>query len=208
MRTGLVRTINLFLKRFLDIIGSSLGLILVLPIFIFAILLIKLTMPGPIFFTQDRVGKDRAVFKILKLRTMKVDKVAEKNLDFSKDENRLTSTGRLLRRIKIDELPQLINVFKGEMSLVGPRPTVMQQVEKYTDFQLQRLTMRPGMTGLAQINGNITLSWEQRIKYDIKYINNFNILLDLGILFKTVAIILFGEEKFKKEDIVIKEKAH
>ena len=84
MRTGLVRTINLFLKRFLDIIGNSLGLILVLPIFIFAILLIKLTMPGPIFFTQDRVGKDEAVFKILKLRTMKVDKVAEKNLDFSK----------------------------------------------------------------------------------------------------------------------------
>jgi undecaprenyl phosphate N,N'-diacetylbacillosamine 1-phosphate transferase len=200
-----MRTFNLFIKRLIDLFGSLIGMIIMSPLLIIVAILIKLTMPGPILFMQERVGKDKKIFDILKFRTMTVDEEAEKNLDFFKDEDRLTPVGRLLRRTKIDELPQLINVLKGDMSLVGPRPTVMQQVESYTDYQMQRLTMRPGMTGLAQVNGNTALPWEQRIKYDIEYINNFSILLDFRILFKTVAIVLFGEERFRKGKSVVSE---
>jgi undecaprenyl phosphate N,N'-diacetylbacillosamine 1-phosphate transferase len=200
-----MRNLNLCLKRLLDLFGSGLGLVLISPLLAAAMLLIKTTMPGPLFFTQERIGKNNKAFKILKLRTMKVDKKAERTLDFSKDEKRLTMTGRLLRRTKIDELPQLINVFKGDMSLVGPRPTIRQQVENYTEYQLQRLAMRPGMTGLAQVHGNISLTWEQRIEYDIAYIYDFNIILDLKILLKTIAIVFWGEEAFKKEVPVAKE---
>ena len=201
-----MRQVNLIIKRIIDLLGSGLGLILISPIFLITILLIKTTMPGPIFFTQERVGKDKKIFKILKFRTMKVDKEAEKSLDFTKDKDRLTSTGKVLRRLKVDELPQLINVFKADMSLVGPRPTIMQQVDKYTEHQLKRLKIKPGMTGLAQVNGNIALAWEQRIKYDIEYVQKFNLLLDIKILFKTVAIVLFGEARFKREKSVVEEK--
>ncbi|AIF44553.1 sugar transferase [Virgibacillus sp. SK37] len=194
-----MRKFNLFIKRTLDILGSGLGLLIISPLLIIVTILIKVTMPGPVFFKQDRVGKNMKGFQILKFRTMKVDTEAEKNLDFSKDEDRITTLGKVLRRTKIDELPQLLNVFLGDMSLVGPRPTVMVQVENYTKYEEQRLNMRPGMTGLAQVNGNITLPWEQRIEYDIEYIKKFSFLLDCKILIKTVAIVLFGEAKFKKE---------
>lgn len=200
-----MRELNLSIKRLIDFFGSAIGLIVISPILIISAILIKSTMSGPIFFTQERVGKDKTVFKILKLRTMRVDKEAEKNLDFSKDKDRLTNTGKFLRRVKIDELPQLINVFKGDMSLVGPRPTVIKQVEKYTPYQIQRLLMKPGMTGLAQVNGNISLSWNQRIDYDIEYINKFSILLDIKILLKTVAIVFLGEKRFKRENPTIKK---
>jgi undecaprenyl phosphate N,N'-diacetylbacillosamine 1-phosphate transferase len=193
-----VRNFNLILKRLIDIAVSLICLIILLPVFILTVLLIKITMPGPILFTQERVGKSKILFEILKFRTMKVDKEVEKNLDFSKDEERLTRLGKFLRRFKIDELPQLFNVLKGDMSLVGPRPTVMNQVKRYTTYQLQRLNMKPGMTGLAQVNGNISLTWAERIEYDIEYIDNFSILLDLRILLKTVAIFLIGEERFKR----------
>lgn len=198
-----MRNVNLCIKRFIDFVGSGIGLILVSPLLVIAAVLIKLTMPGPLFFTQVRVGKDGKKFNILKFRTMKVDKVAEKSLDFSKDKDRLTIAGKILRRAKIDELPQLINVFKGDMSLVGPRPTIQQQVDNYTKFQMQRLCMRPGMTGLAQVNGNITLPWEQRIEYDVEYIQKFNIILDFKILIKTIAIVILGEGKFKKEKMTV-----
>ncbi len=200
-----MRTLNLALKRIVDILCSLIGLIILSPIFLIVSILIKTTMPGPIFFTQERVGKNKKVFRILKFRTMKVDKEAEESFDFSKDKDRLTWTGKFLRRYKIDELPQLINVLKGDMSLVGPRPTVMKQVKKYTSYEMKRLDMKPGMTGLAQVNGNVTLPWEQRIKYDIEYINKFSILLDFKILFKTIAIVIFGEDKFKKEQADLEE---
>ena len=128
---------------------------------------------------------------------MKVDKEAEKSHDFTKDAERMTPFGNLIRRLKIDELPQLINVFKGDMSLVGPRPTIKEQTDLYNDYQRQRLKMRPGMTGLAQVNGNISLSWDERIKYDVEYVTNFSVLLDLKILFKTVGVVVFGEAKYK-----------
>lgn len=195
----MTRKINLFIKRTVDILGSGMGLLILSPILLVTALLIKITMPGPVFFKQVRVGKYKKTFSILKFRTMKVDLDAEKNHDTSKDEERKTVLGNILRRTKIDELPQLINVFKGDMSLVGPRPTFAEQTDTYNEFQMQRLNMRPGMTGLAQVNGNITIPWEERIKYDVMYVQNFSVPLDIKILFKTMKVILFGEEKYAKE---------
>ena len=191
-----MRTIDLFIKRTADIILSGIGIIIVSPILLVAIIAIKITMPGPVFFYQERAGKNMKPFNILKLRTMKVDKEAERILDGKKDEERITPVGRILRRTKLDELPQLINVFKGDMSLVGPRPTIMSQAKGYNSFQKKRLRMRPGMTGLAQVNGNISLSWDDRITYDINNIEEFNIGLDIRILIKTIKVIIFGEEKY------------
>lgn len=192
----MVKKLNLFIKRCVDIFGSGLGLLFLSPILLLTTLAIIIFMPGPVFFKQERVGKKGKPFKILKYRTMKVDKQAEQAHDFSKDQERLTKLGKVLRRTKIDELPQLINVFKGDMSLVGPRPTVLEQVEQYTERQRRRLDMCPGMTGMAQVNGNIELEWDERIEYDLEYIDKFSILLDLKILLKTVGVVLFGEEKF------------
>ena len=193
-----MRQLNLIIKRFGDLLGSGLGLILVSPILLITVVLLEIFMPGPVFFRQQRVGKDGKTFNILKIRSMKVDKEAEKRHDFSKDEDRKTRFGNIIRRLKIDELPQLINVFLGNMSLVGPRPTVKEQTDLYNDYQRQRLNMRPGMTGLAQVNGNISLTWDERIDYDVEYINNFSVWLDVKILLKTIAVVIFGEGKFKR----------
>lgn len=193
-----MRVINLGVKRFFDLLFSGLGLLILSPILLITALLIKIFMPGPVFFRQERVGKGGRLFRILKLRTMKVDRQAEETHDFSKDVARRTRLGDFLRRTKIDELPQLLNVFKGDMSLIGPRPTVKEQVDAYTAHQRRRLQMRPGMTGLAQVNGNVALSWDERIEYDIRYIEHFSVFLDLRILCKTVLVVLFGEARFKK----------
>lgn len=190
------RKINLIIKRAFDFLGSFICLLIASPVLLIVCLLIKIFMPGPIFFFQERVGKDGKVFKIYKLRTMKVDKEAEKSFNVAKDNERLTALGRVLRRFKIDEVVQLINVLKGDMSMVGPRPTVKIQTDAYSEYERQRLKMSPGMTGLAQVNGNAKLSWKERIDYDVTYVNTFSVWLDIKILCKTVLIVLFGEEKF------------
>lgn len=187
----------LLIKRIIDIIGSVLGLIIFSPLFLVIVLLIKTTMPGPVFFKQSRVGKGKKEFYIIKFRTMNPDYEAEKKLDFSKDKERTTFIGNILRRTKIDELPQLINVLVGDMSLVGPRPTIMRQVIRYGPYELLRLDVRPGMTGLAQIKGGKKLKWSERIRYDIEYINNYSLQLDLKILFNTLLVIIRGEKKIK-----------
>lgn len=199
IQQSIMRKLNLGLKRGFDISVSALGLIILFPILALTVLLIKITMPGRIFFRQERVGKGKRVFQILKFRTMKEDRQAEETHDFSKDAERMTRTGNVLRRLKIDELPQLWNVLVGDMSLVGPRPTVIEQVEQYDEFQMRRLEMRPGMTGLAQVNGNVSLTWNERIKYDVKYIEKFSVLLDVIIMAKTFLVVIFGEQKFRKE---------
>ena len=192
-----MRQLNLALERLTDLLGSGIGLIIISPILLITVVLLEIFMPGPVFFRQQRVGKNGKTFNILKFRSMKVDKEAEDNHDFTKDEERRTPFGNLIRRLKIDELPQLINVFRGDMSLVGPRPTVKEQTDLYNAYQRQRLKMRPGMAGLAQVNGNISLTWDERIDYDVEYINKFTFLLDIKILFKTEVVVIFGEEKFK-----------
>lgn len=192
----MTRKLNLFLKRGFDIIASGMGIILLSPFFVLVSVLIKVVMPGPVLFKQVRVGKHKRLFKILKFRTMRVDKAAENSHDVSKDAERLTTLGKFLRRTKIDELPQLVNVFIGDMSLVGPRPTFEEQVRQYSKRQMKRLDMRPGMTGLAQINGNTALSWDERIRFDIRYVERFSVGLDIRILLKTLGVVVVGEERF------------
>lgn len=193
-----MRRLNLAIKRTADIIFSAAGLIVLMPVLLISAILLEVFMPGPLFFKQQRVGKNGRLFNILKFRSMKVDKALEASHDFTRDAERMTPFGKLLRRTKIDELPQLWNVLVGDMSLVGPRPTVKEQTDKYNDYQRQRLNMRPGMTGLAQVNGNVSLTWDERFVYDIEYVNNFSVLLDIKILCKTVLVVIMGEEKFKR----------
>ena len=196
----MMKSFRLAVKRLFDIIFGSVCLLILSPVLLVAVLLIEVFMPGPVFFMQRRVGRNGKEFNILKFRSMKVDKEAEKNHDFSKDEERMTAFGNLMRRLKIDELPQLINVIKGDMSLVGPRPTVKEQTDLYTEYQRRRLDMRPGMTGLAQVNGNTALTWDERIVFDVEYVSNYTLLLDAKILLKTVAVVICGEDKFKSKE--------
>lgn len=197
------RELDLLLKRMLDFLISVILLMVLTPLIIVISLIIKLTTPGPVFFTQRRVGRNGVIFKIIKFRTMQVDEEMEQRsekhrVDSANDQERMTRVGRILRRLKLDEIPQLINVLKGDMSLVGPRPTFERQVLKYTDHQRKRLLMRPGMTGLAQVKGGTSLTWEERINYDIDYIENYSLWLDFLILIKTFLIVLLGEKRFKK----------
>ncbi len=193
-----MRQLNLFAKRLIDLLGSLTGLIILLPVFVIISILIKLTSKGPIFFTQERLGKNGKIFKIIKFRTMVVnaekmgDRIAVKN----EDDPRITKVGKFLRATSLDELPQLLNVLKGDMSLVGPRPPVPYHPYKYEDynnFQKRRFEMRPGMTGLAQVSVRNSVPWDERIKLDVEYVEKFSILLDIKILFKTLQKIFYGE---------------
>jgi len=189
------------MKRIFDLIVSIIVLILLSPIYLLIPILIKIESKGPVFFRQNRVGINKKTIVVFKYRSMKVDKQAEENFEFHKDAIRVTKVGKFIRRTKIDELPQIFNVLKGDMSIVGPRPTIRSQVEEYTDRQKKRLSIRPGLTGLAQVNGNINLNWDERIEYDLEYIEHQSFWLDLKIIFKTVGVVLFGEDKFTKKRV-------
>ena len=171
-------------KRAIDIVCSGLGLIVLSPILIIAAILIRKNLGSPIFFTQDRIGKDGKVFKMIKFRTM-LD-ATDKYGNQLPDEERLTSFGKLLRSTSIDELPELVNVFLGDMSLVGPRPLLVEYKDLYSTEQWRRHEVRPGITGWAQVNGRNSISWAERFKLDIEYIDNYNLILDIKILFMTV----------------------
>lgn len=188
----------LILKRIFDILASGIGLIILFPIFIIMGILVKLDSKGPVFFVQERAGKDGKIFKAYKLRTM-VDNAERMGKGLRKDDPRITHIGKYLRW-GIDELPQLINVFKGDMSLVGPRPTVIRQVNQYSKEHRRRLEMKPGITGWALINGRNKLTWPERIKLDIWYIDHWSVWLDLKILFKTVWVVIFTREGLYGKD--------
>ncbi|PID05902.1 MULTISPECIES: sugar transferase [unclassified Sporosarcina] len=190
-------------KRIFDILASSVVLILFLPIWILIALLIKITSPGPVLFLQDRPGLHKKIFKIYKLRTMKTgSETMIKGQEVGKNDERITSIGKFLRRSKIDEVPQVLNVLKGEMSLVGPRPERIASLEDYTYEIAKRLKMNPGMTGLAQVSGNIHLSLEDRYKLDVYYVEHFSLWLDLKIIIRTVGVVLFGEDRYMNKSIV------
>jgi len=181
-------------KEIFDKIVSFVALIVLLPIFLVVALLIKLDSKGPVFFLQERVGKDEKIFRAIKFRTMFVEAPEKtKGVYINKDNPYVTRFGKLLRRSGIDELPQLINVLKGEMSFVGPRPTLPYQVAKYDDFQKKRLLMKPGITGWALVNGRNKLTWSERIKFDVWYVEHWSFWLDIKILFKTVWVVAKGE---------------
>lgn len=187
-----MRAIQLFIKRAFDIIVSLTLIILLtaIPVLIIVPIVIKLTSKGPAVFTQERVGKGGKVFKIYKFRTMRIpeDSIRPDGTVMEPKE-RITKVGRFLRKTSLDELMQLFNVLFGHMSLVGPRPTLPSQVEKYSEYHHQRHNMRPGVTGLAQVNGRNRLTWAEKIDFDIDYVKNYSLWLDIKILFKTVGVI-------------------
>jgi len=180
------------IKRVIDFLGALIGLIFLSPLLLILAILIKLDSPGSVFFRYERIGKGGNKFKPFKFRTM-VRGAIEAGLGYniSEGDERITMIGRFIRKWGIDELPQLIDVLRGEMSLVGPRPTFQYQVEKYNDFQKKRLLVKPGITGWAVVHGRNLLSWEERIKYDVWYVENWSLWLDFKILFKTISLIIF-----------------
>ena len=194
------KRISLRIKRIFDMLASGIALIVLLPIFIIIGIFIKIDSRGPVFFVQKRAGKEGKIFKACKLRTM-VDNAVEMGLGYeiAKDDSRITRVGKYLRW-GIDELPQLLNVFRGEMSLVGPRPTLPEQVARYSKEHRRRLEMKPGLTGWALVNGRNKLSWPERIKLDIWYIDHWSLWLDLKILLKTVWVVIFTREGIYGKD--------
>lgn len=186
------------MNRALDIAVAGLGLVASAPVLAVAALAIKLEDRGPILFRQKRVGKDGVEFELLKLRTMAVN--AERlGAGYAVDQGdaRITRSGRLLRRASIDELPQLWNVVRGEMSLIGPRPTLAYQVEKYTPRQRRRLDVLPGLTGWAQVHGRAKLPWDERIELDVWYVEHQSLRLDLAIMLRTVGTLVSRSGTYK-----------
>lgn len=180
-----------FFKRFLDIFWSFLGLVILLVPMLLVALLIKLDSKGPVFFKQKRIGKNGKVFNIYKFRSMCVGAEGTGSGVYSgKDDKRVTRIGRILRATSIDELPQFINILKGDMSFIGPRPPLTYHpwpIENYTEEQLKMFNARPGITGWAQVNGRKEVEWNKRIELNVWYVENVSFLLDLKILFKTIA---------------------
>ncbi|MEK7665114.1 MAG: sugar transferase [Patescibacteria group bacterium] len=186
---------QIILKRIFDFIVSLTVIILLFPLFLITVVLIKIDSHGPIFFIHERAGKNGKPFYPLKFRTMEEGSI-EKGLGYnvSEKDERITRTGKFLRKWGIDEFPQLINVLKGEMSLVGPRPAFLHHIKKYSDFQKKRLLMKPGIVGWALIHGRNSLSWEERIKHDVFYVENWSFWLDIKIIFKSFYLILIKQE--------------
>jgi lipopolysaccharide/colanic/teichoic acid biosynthesis glycosyltransferase len=179
------------LKRLFDFLFAGFIFFSLFPVFLLVSLLIFLRMGFPIFFIQPRPGKDGKVFPLLKFRTM--SQVADSSGQLLSDQVRLTKLGRLLRKLSLDELPQLINVLRGEMSLVGPRPLLVEYLPLYSIDQARRHDVLPGITGWAQINGRNTLSWDEKFKLDVWYVDNQSFFLDLKILFLTLKKVLIRE---------------
>jgi lipopolysaccharide/colanic/teichoic acid biosynthesis glycosyltransferase len=181
------------LTRLVDLVVASVALLFCSPLLAAAVIAIRLDSRGPAIYQQRRVGKDGRVFELLKLRTMVEgsDPVGVGTV-VTRDDPRVTRVGRLLRRFSLDEIPNLINVLRGEMSIVGPRPTIKAQVVDYTPRQRRRLEVKPGITGWAQVQGRAGIPWEERIELDVWYVDHRSLLLDLRILGKTFVLLITG----------------
>ncbi len=180
-----------FIKRGLDFLTSSLVLLFLSPLLGLIALLLAIAQKGNVFFIQERPGKNANIFKIIKFKTMTDDKDAEGQL--LPDEKRLTNIGKFVRSTSIDELPQLINVVKGDMAIVGPRPLLVKYLPLYNDFQSKRHDVRPGITGWAQVNGRNAISWEKKFELDVWYTQNLSFLLDLKIILLTIKKVFWRE---------------
>ena len=181
------------LKRFFDFTSSAIGLAIASPVIIGTAIFVKKKIGSPIIFKQVRPGQYGKPFGLYKFRSMTNEK--DQNGELLSDEVRLTSTGKLIRKLSLDELPQLVNVLKGDMSLVGPRPLLMEYTELYNERQIKRLDVKPGITGWAQVNGRNAISWEDKFELDVWYVENQSFLLDMKILYMTV------QKVFKREGI-------
>lgn len=182
-----------YIKRILDFVLSLIAIICLSPVYLIVAILVRVKLGSPVLFTQDRPGKDEKIFKMYKFRSMTDAKDAEGNL--LPDDVRLTKFGRALRATSLDELPELFNILKGDMSIVGPRPLLVRYLERYNEEQKHRHDVRPGLTGLAQVNGRNAISWEDKFRYDVEYTRNVTFIGDCKIILMTVAKV------FKKEGI-------
>jgi lipopolysaccharide/colanic/teichoic acid biosynthesis glycosyltransferase len=188
------------LTRLFDIVVGTIALIVTAPVQAIAIVAIRLETPGHPIYRQHRVGKDGVPFEMLKLRTMVSGaEFTGAGLALNYGDPRITRVGKILRRFSIDELPNLVNVVRGEMSIVGPRPTIQIQVDQYTERQRRRLEVKPGLTGWAQVNGRASLPWHERIELDLWYVEHRSFLLDLRIIAMTVRMLVKGEGLYKGE---------
>ncbi len=192
-------------KRFLDVCISCIVILILLPILLLAVIGIKLESRGPILYKQKRVGKDFTPFQILKLRSMTNEQREVGKSPIIGKSQGVTVFGYYLRRFKIDELPQIINVLKGDLSLVGPRPSIFEQLEDMTPEEKTRYSVRPGLTGLAQVSGNIYLPWKERYKKDLNYIDHVSFKNDMIILLRTIMVIIVGERRFVNRPITFKK---
>lgn len=180
-----------YIKRILDIILSLSAIIILSPILLILYILVRVKLGSPVLFKQERPGKDEKIFTLCKFRTMTDKRGVDGEL--LPDEERLTKFGKKLRSTSLDELPELFNILKGEMSIIGPRPLLVRYLPRYNEFQRHRHDVRPGLTGLAQINGRNAITWEQKFAYDVEYVNNLSFALDLHIFFGTVRAVLRRE---------------
>ncbi len=182
-----------YIKRLLDIVISLTALVILSPVMLIVAILVRCKLGAPVIFYQQRPGYQEKVFKLCKFRTMTDER--DENGELLPDAVRLTKFGKMLRATSLDELPELWNILKGDMSLIGPRPLLVKYLPLYNEFQKHRHDVKPGLTGWAQVNGRNAISWEERFEMDVYYVNNQSFLLDLKILFKTVAVV------FKHSDI-------
>lgn len=191
----------MLVKRLLDITISLIVLIFLLPLMLLIYLLVIINLGSPAFFLQERVGKDNKIFKMIKFRTMKNS--ADKNGNLLSDNERVTKFGSFLRSFSLDELPELINILKGDMSLVGPRALLVQYLGLYNDEQIRRHEVLPGLTGWAQINGRNSITWSEKFKLDIWYVDNWSLWLDIKIFFLTFWKVLKREGINQSESVTM-----
>lgn len=184
-----------YIKRILDLILSLMALIVLMPLMIIIGILVRINLGSPIIFKQKRPGKNEKIFTLYKFRTMTDKRDIDGNL--LPDEYRLTKFGKFLRSTSLDELPELINIIKGDIAIVGPRPLLVEYLPYYTEEEKHRHDVRPGLTGLAQVNGRNAISWEEKLKYDTEYIKKISFYSDLKIIFKTI------KKTIKREDILM-----
>lgn len=180
-----------YIKRILDIISSLLAIIVLSPLLGTFTVIGAFEMKGNPFFTQERPGKDEKIFKLVKFRTMTNEK--DKNGNLLSDADRLTRYGKFLRNTSLDELPELFNILKGDMSVIGPRPLLVKYLPRYNQYQHRRHEVRPGLSGWAQVNGRNAISWEDKFNYDVEYVDNYSIVMDVIILFMTILNVLKRE---------------
>lgn len=191
----------MFVKRLLDITISLIALIFLLPLMSLIYLLVIINLGSPAFFLQERVGKDNKIFKMIKFRTMKNS--TDKNGNLLSDNERVTKFGSFLRSFSLDELPELINILKGDMSLVGPRALLVQYLGLYNDEQIRRHEVLPGLTGWAQINGRNSITWSEKFKFDVWYVDNWSLWLDIKIFFLTFWKVLKREGINQSESVTM-----
>lgn len=191
----------MFVKRLLDITISLIALFFLLPLMLLIYLLVIINLGSPAFFLQERVGKDNKIFKMIKFRTMKNS--TDKNGNLLSDNERVTKFGSFLRSFSLDELPELINILKGDMSLVGPRALLVQYLGLYNDEQIRRHEVLPGLTGWAQINGRNSITWSEKFKLDVWYVDNWSLWLDIKIFFLTFWKVLKREGINQSESVTM-----